>query len=61
MGAKWKLAVSASVIASLLSEFSMSYAQESPDESRALPTIVVTAQKRDEDIQNVPISVTALS
>ena len=61
MNSKWQLALTASVIAFLASEFSTSYAQDVTEERRALPTVVVKAQKREENIQDVPISVTALS
>ncbi|MBV6416019.1 MAG: Vitamin B12 transporter BtuB [Steroidobacteraceae bacterium] len=53
------------VAASLLAAWGMStssVAQEAPpaDESMALPEVVVTAQKRAENLQDVPISITAI-
>jgi iron complex outermembrane recepter protein len=44
----------------LLTAVQPAQAQDQPAESQGLETVVVSAQKRDESLQNVPISVTAL-
>jgi outer membrane receptor protein involved in Fe transport len=40
--------------------FAQSAEQASDDEGRPLPIVTVTAQKRDQDLQDVPITVTAI-
>jgi iron complex outermembrane receptor protein len=40
--------------------FAQSAEQDSNDEDRLLTTVTVTAQKRDQDLQDVPITVTAI-
>jgi iron complex outermembrane receptor protein len=55
------LALSSMPLAStMLTVVQPAQAQDQPAESSGLETVVVSAQKRDESLQNVPISVTAL-
>ena len=51
------VAIAATVLATPLAAVSPVYAQE----SMALEEVVVTARRRDENLQDVPIAVTALS
>jgi iron complex outermembrane receptor protein len=53
------LAVGASVIALMAS--GTSYAQEQPEEAVGIEEIIVTAQKRDENLQKTAVAVTMLS
>jgi iron complex outermembrane receptor protein len=58
-------ALATAVFAALVSATVPAFAQDAPqapdgDEPRTLATLVVTAQKREEALQDVPISVTAL-
>ena len=53
-------AVSSIVALSLALTSSISFAQETEDEGR-LETITVTAQKRAQNLQEVPVSVTAFT
>ena len=53
------LACSALVTASLAA--GTAYAQAAPDETIGLEEIIVTAQKREQSVQDVPIAVTAVS
>ena len=41
--------------------FAQSAEQDSNDDDRFLSTVTVTAQKRDQDLQDVPITVTAIN
>src|SRR5688572_23963840 len=47
------------IMSAMLAGLPMAYAQDST-ESVALPEVVVSAQKRDENLQDVPLSITAL-
>ena len=55
--------IAAAVIAVPAAPYAISaaLAQEAPPEARTPETIVVTASKREENLQNVPISVTAIT
>jgi len=53
-----------SLIASLIftgGVFAQSAEQDSNDDNRLLDTVTVTAQKRDQDLQDVPITITAIN
>lgn len=54
------LLLSASAIA-MVAGGGTAFAAEEPGASTALPEVIVTARKRDENIQNIPVAMTALS
>src|SRR3990167_996152 len=54
------LLLSASAIA-MVAGGGTAFAAEEPEASTALPEVIVTARKRDENIQNIPVAMTALS
>ena len=63
MNSIFKLAVLASVaaIVSFLSQESRAAAAAQPSDNDALTTIIVTAEKKEEKLKDVPMSITALS
>ena len=51
----------APIAAAIMAALPRVYAQQAPEESAGLQEVVVTAEKRTENLQSVPVSITALS
>ncbi|NEX91381.1 TonB-dependent receptor [Caulobacter sp. 17J65-9] len=57
----WRLLAGASTLALVVGTAASAYAQAQPEDNNSVEEIVVTAQKREQALQDVPISVQALT
>jgi iron complex outermembrane recepter protein len=61
MKANWKLSTAGFVIAALGAGSSPAFAQTAPEADRAIADIVVTATRREESLNKIPLAIQALS